>query len=316
MADRAIHPDTTIGDVRLTVADLDRSLAFYQGALGWHVAQRDEAHVSLSATGHLPAQILLTVQPGARPQPRGTSGLYHFALLFPHRRALARALRRLTSVRVPVEGASDHLVSEAIYLSDPDGHGIELYADRPREQWPRRNGRLQMATEPLDFDGLIAELRDDDEPWRGTDPATRLGHVHLHTADLDPAAAFYRDLLGFDEMLRYGPSALFLSAGGYHHHIGLNTWAGVGVPPPPPASVRLQAFTLALPDPDELARLARHVLGEQREWLRGFYDVGTGLELHLAGPDEIGVVLAVRRDAPARAPEQVDLGRWLGSLQQ
>src|SRR5690606_32127643 len=139
---------------------------------------------------------------------------------------------------------------------DPDGHGIEIYADRPRERWPRRNGQLQMATEPLDLDSLMAELRGDDEPWTGADPATVVGHVHLHTASLSTAVAFYRDLLGLEEIARYGPSAIFLAAGGYHHHLGLNTWAGVGVPPPPSSSVRLQSFSFVLPTVEELSLVA------------------------------------------------------------
>lgn len=311
MTDESIHPDTHLGDVRLTVADLDRSLGFYREALGLQVADREDARVALSADGHLPAQIVLTEQPGAQPKPRRASGLYHFALLSPNRHALARAVGRLASTGVRIGGASDHGVSEAIYLSDPDGHGIELYADRPREQWPYRNGQLQMVTEPLDLDSLMAELRGDDQPWSGADPDTRLGHIHLHTADLDRGAAFYHDVLGFDEMQRYGPSALFLSAGGYHHHIGLNTWAGVGVPPPPAGSVRLQGFSIVLPTTDELARLARRVLSERPERLRGFYDLGNWLELYLAGPDEIDVVLTVRRDDPPKTPQPLDLAQWL-----
>lgn len=311
MADTVIHPETTIGDVRLTVGDLTRSLAFYTEALGLRVLERGEGHATLSANGTEPARIFLTEQPGALPKPRSASGLYHFALLYPSRRALARALRQLAIMRVPIQGASDHLVSEAIYLADPDGHGIEIYADRPRERWPRRNGQLQMATEPLDLDSLMAELRGDDEPWTGADPATVVGHVHLHTASLSTAVAFYRDLLGLEEIARYGPSAIFLAAGGYHHHLGLNTWAGVGVPPPPSSSVRLQSFSFVLPTVEELSLVARRLLHEEPTRVTGLYDVGNGLELHLVGPDEIGVILLVRTGTVRETPRRLDLAEWL-----
>jgi catechol 2,3-dioxygenase len=172
---------------------------------------------------------------------------------------LARTLRRLAEARWPFQGFSDHGVSEAIYLADADGIGIEIYRDRPRREWPLRNGQLQMVTEPLDVDSLLAEVSLDDHPWTGLHPQTRMGHVHLHVANLREAEAFYCGILGFDLVQRYGGSALFVSAGGYHHHIGLNTWAGVGAPPPPPDSIGLRYITIRLPDDAERDRIVKEL---------------------------------------------------------
>lgn len=253
-----MNPETILGPVHLTVADLDRAMAFYGGVLGLRARGRDGAAV-LTADGDTPLAVL-HVRPGARPRPPRTTGLYHYALLLPTRADLARTLLRLSERRYPLEGASDHLVSEALYLPDPDGNGIEIYADRPREAWPTRHGRLQMASEPLEAQDLLREVAGN-PPWQGLAPGTRVGHVHLHVAHLASAEAFYRDVLGFDLMLRFGASAAFLSVGGYHHHIGLNTWAGVGAPPPPPDAAGLRFFTLRLEDEREgaemSARLAR-----------------------------------------------------------
>jgi catechol 2,3-dioxygenase len=247
MASFSIHPDTSIGSVHLTVADLDRSERFYTNVLGFRPIQRSDSTLMLAADGATPL-LELNEQPGARPKPARATGLYHFAILVPSRLDLARSLRRLAEQRYPLSGASDHLVSEALYLDDPDGNGIEIYRDRPRDEWPRINGQIQMATDPLDIDGILAELEHDDRPWDGLAPATRVGHMHLHVADLAEAKAFYSDLLGFAVMARYGQAALFVSAGGYHHHIGLNTWAGVGAPPPPAGSAGLRHFIVRLPN--------------------------------------------------------------------
>ena len=176
-------------------------------------------------------------------------------MLLPDRRDLARAVQHLIDEGYPLQGMSDHLVSEALYLSDPDGNGIEIYADRPRETWRTRNGQLELATVPLNLNDLLGELDDDDSPWTGLPSGTCIGHVHLHVADLEAAEAFYRNVLGFDLVSRYGPSASFVSAGGYHHHIGMNTWAGVGVPSPPPDAVGLRQFTVLLPDEPALRTL-------------------------------------------------------------
>lgn len=241
----SIHPDTTLGPVVLTVADLSRSLDFYRDRLGFELHRQQDGAAVLGAGG---TDLLeLVEQPGAQKFPR-TTGLYHFAVLTPSRLALAQSLRRLIETETPVQGFADHLVSEAIYLPDPDGSGIEIYRDRPRDQWPRINGQLQMATDPIDLDGILGELAGHEEGWTGLHPDTIIGHMHLHVRDVDEAEYFYHEVLGFDRIMRYGPSAAFLSAGGYHHHIGLNTWAGVGAPPPPPDSVGLRWFTIQLPD--------------------------------------------------------------------
>jgi catechol 2,3-dioxygenase len=247
MSATSIDPATTIGTVHLAVSDLERAAGFYREVLGFRVTERTAEAATLSAGGTTPL-LTLTALPDARPKPRRSTGLYHFAVLMPDRAALSRSLLRLTTMRYPLEGASDHLVSEALYLSDPDGNGIELYRDRPRGEWPVRDGQLMMATEHLDLDALLNEAVAAAEPWEGLDPRTRIGHIHLHVAEIAPAIAFYRDTLGFDLMLRFGPSAAFLSAGGYHHHIGINTWAGVGAPPPPANAVGLRWFDVLVPD--------------------------------------------------------------------
>jgi catechol 2,3-dioxygenase len=177
---------------------------------------------------------------------RGTTGLYHFAILVPTRADLARALRRLVVADTVMQGAADHGVSEALYLADPDGNGIEIYRDRPRAEWPYAGGALRMGADPVDLDDLLAEPPSA-PPSAGLARGTAIGHVHLHVSSLAAAERFYVGVLGFDLMQRYGPSALFVSAGGYHHHVGLNTWAGVGAPPPPPGAFGLRHFTLQLP---------------------------------------------------------------------
>jgi len=262
-----IHPQTKLGTVHLTVSDLERSLHFYSEILGFNVGHREDGAAWLAADRQVPL-LELVEQPGARPKPPRTTGLYHFAILVPGRADLARVLNRLVEVQYPLQGAADHLVSEALYLADPDGNGIEIYTDRPREAWPWRDGQLQMATDPLDLAGLLAELGGDPHARGAPPPQTRIGHIHLHVADLRQAEDFYCGVLGFDLVQRYPPSqsgdggrssALFVSAGGYHHHIGLNIWAGVGAPPPPPDVVGLRSYTLCLPDDEELDRTLDHL---------------------------------------------------------
>jgi catechol 2,3-dioxygenase len=246
MTDFTIHPDTAIGAVHLTVADLTRSEQFYGEVLGFRALSRDGTRLTLAADGATPLLVLYE-QPGARPKAQRATGLYHFAILVPNRLELARSLRRLAEMSYPLSGASDHLVSEALYLDDPDGNGIEIYRDRPRDEWPRINGAIKMAVDPLDVDGIINELAADDRPWEGLAPRTTIGHMHLHVADLRAAQAFYGGLLGL-ELMASMPSALFVAAGGYHHHLGLNTWAGVGAPPAPAGSAGLRHFVIRLPD--------------------------------------------------------------------
>lgn len=251
----SLHPATRIGAVHLTVAYLDRAVAFYEERLGLAAHRREGAVAVLGAGGE--DLLVLVEDRDARPA-SGATGLYHFALLVPSRPALARTLARLEETGTPLSGAADHGVSEALYLSDPDRNGIEVYRDRPREAWPRRDGELAMTTDPLDLDDLRAALDDEDgagERPASLAPGTAIGHVHLHVSRLEPARRFYVEILGFEVTQRYGPAALFVSAGGYHHHVGLNTWKGVGAPPPPPGSTGLRRFELRLPGAAELERV-------------------------------------------------------------
>jgi catechol 2,3-dioxygenase len=244
-----IHPATRIGAVHLVVADLDRSVSFYQEAIGLDVHRREGGMAALGV-GERDLLVLLE-RPGAR-SVRGRTGLYHFALLLPTRHDLAHALKRLADTRTPLQGFADHLVSEAIYLADPDGNGIEIYRDRPREDWTWTGGEIRMATEPLDVEDLLREIAGEGVVPERMPPGTVVGHIHLHVASIPQARTFYCDVLGFEAVATYGPAALFVSAGGYHHHIGLNTWAGEGAPPPPPDAAGLRYFEVVLPDREAL----------------------------------------------------------------
>jgi catechol 2,3-dioxygenase len=252
----SIHPKTTLGVAHLTVSDLGRSTSFYQDNIGLKLLRTDESSASLGTSQT--RLLFLTEKPGAR-LAQGVTGLYHFALLLPSRYELARTLQHLVESRTRLGGFADHAVSEAIYLSDPDGHGIEIYRDRPRTEWEYKEGRLVITTEPFDMDGVMGELGDTGTTWKGIHPQTVMGHMHLHVADIEASRRFYVDVLGFDLVARYGASAIFVSAGGYHHHIGLNTWAGIGAPPPPADALRLQYFELRLPDDRALARVADRI---------------------------------------------------------
>lgn len=240
-----IDPATTIGEVHLTISDLDRSVAFYTERLGFRVHRRDAGSAALGAGG---PDLLVLVHSASAPRVRRTTGLYHFAILVPSRPELAKSLGRLVETSTRMQGVADHGVSEALYLADPDGNGIEIYRDRPRAEWPFRGGQLQMTTDPLDLDDLLGAAPQATEPSHTLAPGTTIGHVHLHVASLADAQAFYVGLLGFDLMQRFGQSALFVSAGGYHHHVGLNTWAGAGAPPPPDGAIGLRHFVVRLPD--------------------------------------------------------------------
>jgi len=230
--------------VALNVADLGRSVAFYRDALGLRARPQDGASAVLGAGGE---DLVVLHERSDAVRPRHATGLYHLAILVPTRRDLARALRHLAESGVHFQGFADHRVSEAIYLADLEGNGIEVYRDRPREEWVYDDGRIRMTTDPLDVDGLLAEIRDDREPWDGLPSGTVLGHVHLRVSDLPAAEAFYRDVLGFDVTTRYGDSASFLSKAGYHHHLGLNTWESQGAPAPPAGALGLHRFHVRLP---------------------------------------------------------------------
>ncbi|GAB4423451.1 MAG: VOC family protein [Anaerolineae bacterium] len=244
-----LSADLRLGYVHLTVSNLERSLAYYQTALGFrlHRCAGDTAY--LGAGG--PDLLALTERPGAV-RHRCTTGLYHFAILVPSRQELAQVIKRVAETRTPVQGASDHLFSEALYLGDPDGNGIEIYRDRPREQWPcNAQGALQSDTLPLDFEGILSELPSSSELWLGLHSQTVLGHMHLHVCNLPETLTFYRDVLGFELMIDWN-SALFFSTGGYHHHLGVNIWGTQGASPAPPESVGLRYFTIHLPTQAEV----------------------------------------------------------------
>lgn len=243
-----LAPETRLGAVELTVTDLERSISFYEDAIGLRLHARGNGQAALGAGGE---DLLVLVENREARRAGRHAGLYHFALLHPSRVELARAAARLAATRTPIDGASDHGISEAIYLPDPDGNGIELAGDRPRESWPDLS-TMAGGPDPLDIRALL-ELVAGEEPHE-VDPATTVGHLHLHVGDLAEALLFYRDIVGFDVMTTL-PSAVFVAAGGYHHHVGFNTWRGPGVPPAPDDVVGLRHFTVVLRDEAELESL-------------------------------------------------------------
>jgi catechol 2,3-dioxygenase len=261
-AENRIDPATTIGAVGLTVADLDSAQRFYEQAIGLQTIERAGNKVRLGA-GH-DTLVELVGDPDAPPRPQPSTGLFHLAILVPSRLELARALRRVAGAGSRFTGASDHLVSEALYLNDPEGNGIEIYRDRPRSEWRYTDGRLEMATLPLDLDSLVDELSGAESDGTPMPPDTHIGHVHLNVAELPASETFYGNGLGLDVTVRGYPGALFLSAGGYHHHVGLNTWLGPGAPPPPQGSRGLAWFDVVVPNDGELERI------EQRMRAAGF----------------------------------------------
>ena len=250
----SIHPATSLGPTTLAVTDAERALTFYRDLLGFKVLAHEQSQIKLGA-GDLH---LLTLLPGAaRPRKRGATGLYHVAILLPSRPHLAQILARLAAANYSI-GASDHNVSEALYLSDPDDNGLEIYRDRPRAEWRYRpDGQVVMGTDRLDADGILGELPA--EPWNGMPAGTTIGHMHLQVSDLPTAEAFYHGLLGFDVMVRGYPGALFLSAGGYHHHLGLNTWESANGPRRPADAAGLRSFVVKLPDAAALSALRERI---------------------------------------------------------
>lgn len=248
----SIDPATQVGLLSLTVADLERSLAYYTQAIGLALLERDGPRATLGVAGK--PILLLEEQPGTNPWPRGGrsyTGLYHFAILLPSHADLGRWIRNWFELQMPFPGQGDHAVSQALYLEDPDGHGIEMYRDRPRDEWLWQDGQVQMTTGPVDIQGLLEAAEREGKSWTGLPEGTHLGHMHLQVGDIPQAAAFYHDVLGFDIVAQM-PSALFISAGGYHHHIGMNTWHNRGAEPAPAASVRLRFFTVDLPNAEAL----------------------------------------------------------------
>lgn len=247
---------THVGRVRLQVRDLQRSLDYYTGVIGLRVVERDDHAAGLAAHGDDRPLVRLHADPSTQPVPRrGVFGLYHFALLLPDRASLGRFVTHLAALNVHA-GAADHLVSEALYLTDPDGLGIEVYADRPQATWRHAQRELAMASDPLDFAAVAAAGHG--EPWTGAPSGTTMGHIHLHVGDLDEARRFYHAALGFDVTVWSYPGALFMSAGGYHHHLGTNTWS-----PGPPATAthaRLLDWELLLPHAADAAAAAHSLI--------------------------------------------------------
>lgn len=301
----SIHPATRLGHVHLVVQDLDGQIDFYKNLMAFTLHWRNGPEAGLGAGGE--DLLRLTEQRGAppargAPHLRGRTGLYHFAVLLPHRRELARAIARLFSAEYP-NYPTDHVMTETTYLSDPEGNGIEIYVDTPEDGtwgiadgafavWDS-NGVRRSGRDPLDLEVLMRELPAGD-PLDGPVPVeTKIGHVHLHVADLGEAVHFYHEVLGFDVQIS-SPAmrAAFLSAGGYHHHIGLNTWAGEGAPPPSPGALGLRYFTVVLPDPAELERVAERV----RRAGIAVEEVPDGVLVR--DPSQNGVLLAVHRVAP------------------
>jgi catechol 2,3-dioxygenase len=250
MSAHALPESLSLGPVRLRVADAGRSLGFYRDLVGLEVIDETPRRIALGADGEI--LLDLDVDPAARPRPRGSTGLFHAAILLPERADLAATVDRLHAAGARF-GASDHLVSEALYLWDPDGNGLEIYRDRPRDEWRWQGGQVAMDTLPLNLTDLLGKRL----PGAGRimPPGTRIGHVHLMVGDLAAARRFYVDTLGFDLVSTY-PGALFVSAGGYHHHLGLNIWESADGGPPPDGSVGLLGFEVRLPDAAAVEALA------------------------------------------------------------
>jgi catechol 2,3-dioxygenase len=245
-----------LGPVHLNVTDLDRSIAFYEGSIGLRLHRREDEVAAMGVGGE--DLLVLHEEPHARRAGRH-AGLYHYALLYPSREELARAAVRLAETQTPVQGASDHDTHEAFYLPDPDGNGIELYADRPREAWPDlANPDRGGGPKPLETGALLATVAGE-QPRSEAGLGLAVGHVHLHVGDLERGLAFYRDVLGFELVMFFPGQAAFVSAGGYHHHLGFNTWRGEGVGPVPEGRVGLRHWTVVLDDPKEVAAVRERV---------------------------------------------------------
>lgn len=294
----SIHPATLMGHVSLKVANLENQITFYTQVLGFKLHWREGNKAGLGAGG---ADLLrLTEEPGLK-RYRGTTGLYHFAILFPDRKELARAMARLFTIRYE-NFPTDHIMTKTTYLDDPEGNGIELYAESPEDgTWSlsngeyitrRKDGSLSNGREPLNVNELFALLSQEDSLDQPVPPETRVGHVHLHVRDIEEAVDFYHGVIGFDVMgvakaFRMG----FVSAGGYHHHLGLNTWQGEGAPPPPADAAGLRYFTVELPDQEALDQVIARIDAA------GIPSNQTEDGLLLYDPSQNGVLLSLRPKA-------------------
>lgn len=234
-----------VNQIQLKVVDIEKSIKFYTNIMGFKVLNRKEKEVSLAADGINPIVTIIEPYNVIPKLPRRT-GLYHFALLLPSRFHLGLFLKHLRDAEYPIIGGSHHGVSEAIYLEDPDENGIEVYGDIDSKEWRRNGNQVNMVTDPLDFEGIIEEAGE--EKWVGIPKETIIGHIHLHVRDLDEAKRFYCDGLGFDLVMKMANSALFISSGGYHHHIGLNIWNGKNAQPLPDNAAGMKYYTLVFPD--------------------------------------------------------------------
>ena len=281
LAGERISPALTVGPVHLTVRDLERSRAFYSDEVGLDARGATDGELRLGTSER--ELLVLHEEPGAAPTVPST-GLFHFALLVPERADLARWLHHARDAGVRLTGVSDHAVSEAVYLRDPDGHGIEIYRDRPRDSWEGRVAEL-MTTAPLDLEDLMRESDPGEGGFSGLPPQTVMGHVHLKVSALPGAIDFYRDGLGFEVMAGLGPSAAFFGAGGYHHHLAANTWESAGAGPPPPGSAALRRVTLLVDDEDEVRRVAERLAG------RGFEPEAEGASVAVSDPSGNPIVV-------------------------
>ncbi len=237
-----------IHGIRLRTADGERLHKFYADILGFEAKEDGDGILRLFSDPDGDPLVTIEEVPEATPRPEFSTGLYHVAFLMPSRKELARLLTRLSQERYPLQGFADHGVSEAIYLADPDGNGIELYADRPRDQWSVRRGEIEMYTHPLDLDSLLSTLADSEEEWEGIHPETSVGHIHLQVSDVMKSGEFYHTVLGYDIVQKNFPGALFLSTGGYHHHVGINMWNSKGAPSPPLNGTGLIRFSVETQD--------------------------------------------------------------------
>jgi catechol 2,3-dioxygenase len=248
-------PNTFVSHVELKVSNIAESIAFYKQIVGFQILEQTENNVRFTTDGKSSILSLKQLEK-VEPKQQKTTGLYHFAILLPERKDLANFVFHLAKNKIPV-GSSNHLVSEAFYFNDPDGNGIEVYADKDPSTWTWRNNHVVMAVDPIDIEGLLAE--GENGAWTLLPTNTVMGHIHLHVAELGETKRFYEEGLGFQTVSQFGNQALFISTGKYHHHIGLNTWNGVGAPPELPFNPGLESYTLSYPNKESLEQVVNNV---------------------------------------------------------
>jgi len=285
-------PNTIIGYVELKTANLEISLNYYQKLLGFQLIQQADDKAYLSASGAHPAQIILSLMPRALDKPYRTTGLYHLAIKLPNRRELALLLKRLLDNNVSLLGLSDHLVSEAIYISDPDDNGIEIYCDRPSSGWSvTNNEEVNMTTKHLSPKTLFMELDIRDE-WSGIHPEAVIGHIHLQVSDLQASEVFYSQILGLNITQKSYPGALFFAANNYHHHIACNIWSSKNAPPPGEDTVGLEEFSIILPTHEELLRTINRAMKAGYLTLKDS-DISSIKSIRLQDPSKIKLHLTI-----------------------